>query len=171
MKPRKKKYWIGVLVFMPRHGLGAENPINDRAQLGFFLVFLIVWAIDSFTLHFAFNYLGLISLLISVPIGIVSFIVGVNLVKKSEAVVFNNTERKAINTGVYAKVRHPMYLGTLLILLGFTVATLSILSFIVWVIFFVFIDRMATYEEKDLVKLLDQQYLDYQRRVHKWIPF
>jgi protein-S-isoprenylcysteine O-methyltransferase Ste14 len=156
---------------MPRHGIGEENPINDTAQLGFFLVFLIVWAIDSFALHFAFNYLGQISLLISVPIGIVPFVVGVNLVKKSEAVVFNNTEGKAINTGVYAKVRHPMYLGTLLILLGFTVATLSILSFIVWVIFFVFMDRMATYEEKDLVKLLDQQYLDYQRRVHKWIPF
>jgi protein-S-isoprenylcysteine O-methyltransferase Ste14 len=155
---------------MPRHGIGAENPINDRAQVVFVLVFLIIWGIDSFILHYTLNLIGLTSLLVSVPIGLVSFIAGVYFVRKSEAVVFSNTGGKVIDTGVYGWVRHPMYLGELLILLGFSIATLSILSFIVWVIFFVFLDRMASYEEKDLTRILGQQYTDYQERVYKWIP-
>ncbi|HUK85012.1 MAG TPA: methyltransferase [Candidatus Acidoferrum sp.] len=153
---------------MPRHGLGAENPINDGAQVVFVLVFLIIWGIDSFLLHFAWNLVGLISLLVSVPIGVISFIIGVYFVRKSEAVVFSNTEGKAIDAGVYGKVRHPMYLGELLILLGFSISTLSILSFIVWIVFFIFLDGMATFEEKDLTRVLGQQYVDYQRRVRKW---
>jgi protein-S-isoprenylcysteine O-methyltransferase Ste14 len=142
---------------MPRHGVGAENPINDRAQVVFVLVFFIIWGIDSFLLHYTTNLLGLISLLVSVPIGVLSFIVGVYFVRKSEAVVFSSTEGKVIDTGVYGSVRYPMYLGELLILLGFSIATLSILSFIVWIVFFVFIDRMASYEEKDLTRILGQQ--------------
>jgi len=63
-----------------------------------------------------------------------------------------------------------MYLGTLLILLGFTISTLSILSFIVWGAFFIFLDRMATYEEEDLIRILGEQYLEYRNRVAKWIP-
>jgi hypothetical protein len=80
---------------MPRHGIGDENPINDRAQVVFMLVFLIIWGIDSFTLRFGLNFLGLISLFVFIPIGIVSFIVGVHFVRKSEAVVFSNTEGKS----------------------------------------------------------------------------
>jgi protein-S-isoprenylcysteine O-methyltransferase Ste14 len=156
---------------MQRHGVGAENPINDRAQVVFVLVFFIIWGIDSFLLRFGLNLLGLISLFISVPLGIISFMVGVYFVRKSEAVVFSNKEGKVIDTGVYGKVRHPMYLGTLLILLGFTIATLSILSLIVWIAFFIFLDRMATYEEKDLTGILGQQYVEYQKKVHKWIPY
>ena len=62
--------------------------------------------------------------------------------------MFTQKEAKVIESGVYGYVRHPIYLGTLLILLGFAIATLSILSLIVWVAFFTFLDRMATYEEK-----------------------
>jgi protein-S-isoprenylcysteine O-methyltransferase Ste14 len=155
---------------MPRYGIGAEHPINDRAQIVFALVFLIVWVIDSFFLHYAINMAGLISLFITVPIGVICFIVGAYFVRNAEAVVFSNEEGKVIDTGVYGWVRHPMYLGSLLILLGFTLSTLSILSFIVWIAFFIFFDRMATYEEKDLKRILDQKYANYQKRVHKWIP-
>ena len=80
---------------MPRHGLGAENPINDRAQVVFVLVFLIVWGVDSFLLHFGLNLFGLISLFVSVPIGVISFIIGVYTVRKSEAVVFSNTSNSS----------------------------------------------------------------------------
>lgn len=155
---------------MPRHGIGAENPINDSAQIVFLLVFLVVWGIDSFILHYTIDLLGLISLLATVPIGVLSFIVGVYFVRKSAAVVFSQKEAKVIDTGVYGWVRHPMYLGSLLLLLGFTISTLSILSFLVWIAFFAFLDRMATYEEKDLIRLLGQQYVDYQKKIHKWIP-
>jgi protein-S-isoprenylcysteine O-methyltransferase Ste14 len=64
-----------------------------------------------------------------------------------------------------------MYLGGLLFFLGLAIATLSLLSLAVWIAFFVFLDNMATYEEKDLTRMMGQQYVDYQIRVHKWIPY
>ena len=156
---------------MPRKGLGAEHPLNDRVQNVFVIVFLAVWGLDSFILHFTTILGRLIALFITVPIGIICFISGVYFVRKSESVVFSQKEARVIDTGVYGRVRHPMYLGMLLILLAFTIATLSILSFIVWAAFFIFLDRMATYEEKDLTKMLGQQYVEYRRRVHKWLPY
>ncbi len=155
---------------MPREGIGAEHPLNDKVQLVFMLVFFAVWVLDSFILPITTLPTGLISLLITVPVGVASLILGIYFVRKSEAVVFSQKEAKVIDTGVYGQVRHPMYLGGLLVLLGFAIATLSFLSLAVWIAFFVFLDKMATYEEKDLTRMLGQQYVDYQRRVHKWIP-
>jgi protein-S-isoprenylcysteine O-methyltransferase Ste14 len=155
---------------MPGHGVGAEHPLNDRLQIVFLIVFFAVWVVDSFFLHYAFDMLGLMVLLVTVPLGILVFTAGINIAHKSEAVVFTNHAGAVIDSGVYGYVRHPMYLGLLLILLGFTVTTLSILSLFVWTAMFLFLDRMATYEERDLTRLLGQQYVAYKMRVPKWLP-
>jgi protein-S-isoprenylcysteine O-methyltransferase Ste14 len=118
---------------------------------------------------------GVVPVLVRLTLGVLSFVVGIYLVAKSEAAIFGRTlvdrigKPKFITTGVYAWVRHPMYLGSLLVLLGFFFATLSILSLLVGVGLFVFFDRMATYEERDLIRMLGEQYLNYQRQVPKWL--
>jgi protein-S-isoprenylcysteine O-methyltransferase Ste14 len=158
-----------------RTGLGAEHPLNDKAQAAFLVVFLGVWGLDSFVFRFSTLLAGVIPVLVHLSLGVLSFAVGIYLVAKSEAAVFGRTlvgrvgKPKFITTGVYAWVRHPMYLGSLLILLGLFLATLSLLSLLVWVGLFVFFDRMATYEERDLYKILGEQYLNYQRQVPKWL--
>jgi protein-S-isoprenylcysteine O-methyltransferase Ste14 len=98
--------------------------------------------------------------------------VGIFLGAKSLAVVFGRAGEKPkfTTTGVYAGVRHPMYLASLLILLSLFFATLSLLALLVWIGLFVFYDRMATYEERDLIRILGQQYVDYQKQVPKWLP-
>jgi protein-S-isoprenylcysteine O-methyltransferase Ste14 len=157
---------------MHRKGLGAEHPFNDMEQAVFLAVFSAVWILDSFVFRFSAVFAGVVPLLVGVPLGILCFVVGVYLVIKSEALVFNRggTDAKLINSGVYGRVRHPMYLGSLLFLLGFFFTTFSLLSLLVWVGLFIFYDRMATYEEQDLSRILGEQYLDYQRRVPKWFP-
>jgi len=57
--------------------------------------------------------------------------------------VFNKNAVKPefIETGVYAWVSHPMYLGTLLFCLGFFRTTLSLFSLLVWTVIFVFTTR------------------------------
>jgi len=92
------------------------------------------------------------------------------LARKSEAVVFHNEAGRVIDSGVYGYVRHPMYLGLLLIILGFSISTLSVLSLAVWAALFLFLDRMAAYEEADLTRLLGKPYVDYMKRVSKWLP-
>lgn len=156
---------------MPNEGIGAEYPLNDRIQIVFILFFFIVWILDSFMLRITALSNGVISILITVLIGVVFLIMGVYLIRTSHSVVFNPEEIKIIDTGVYGWVRHPMYLGELLFLLGLAITTFSLLSVVVWAAFFVFLDRMATFEEKDLTRIMGQQYVDYRKRVRKWIPF
>ena len=153
-------------------GLGAEHPLNDTTQGVFLVVFLVVWGLDSFVFHFSTVLAEVVPVFIRLPLGLLSVAAGIYLALKSEAMVFGRDvgDRKLITTGVYAYVRHPMYLGGLLILLGFSFATLSLLSLLVWAGLFIFLDRMATYEEIDLYRIVGEQYLDYQKRVPKWLP-
>jgi protein-S-isoprenylcysteine O-methyltransferase Ste14 len=63
-----------------------------------------------------------------------------------------------------------MYLGTLLFCLAFLFITVSLASIVIWIGFFIFYDRMATYEEESLISILGEEYNSYQKRVSKWIP-
>ena len=153
-------------------GLGAEHPLNDTVQSVFLIVYLVVWGLDSFVFHLSTVLDEVVPVFIRFPLGLLSIAVGTYLALKSEAIVFGRDvgDRKLITTGVYAYVRHPMYLGLLLVLLGWSLTTLSLLSLLVWAGLFIFLDRMATYEERDLCRIAGEQYLDYQKRVVKRIP-
>jgi len=83
------------------------------------------------------------------------------------------TERKqqVISTGVYGFVRHPLYLGVLLMLLGAPLLVGSIYGLIICLIaVFVLVGRIIG-EEKMLVNEL-KGYEDYKKRViYRLIPF
>jgi protein-S-isoprenylcysteine O-methyltransferase Ste14 len=159
-----------------RTGLGAEHPLNDSLQAVISALFFGVWGLDSFLFHFSTVQAGVVPVLVRIPLVTLSFALGIYLVAKSEIAVFGRTlvgiigEPKLVTTGVYSWLRHPMYLGSLLVLLGFFFATLSILSLLVWIGLFIFFDRMATYEEQDLIRILDEQYINYQKQVPNWLP-
>ena len=155
-----------------RAGLGAEHPLNDAVQAVFLVVFLVVWVLDSFVFRFSTVLAGVVPFFVQLPLAFLSLAVGIYLGGKSLQAIFGKAVGKPefVTTGVYARVRHPMYLGGLLVLLGFFLATLSLLSLLVWAGLFIFYDRMATYEERDLRRILGEQYLGYQERVPKWLP-
>ena len=150
--------------------MGSEHPINDKGQAIFLVVYLLVWGLDSFIFHFSTMFADAVPIFIRLPLGILSLVFGIYLIAKSEAAVFSRTSNPKLTTsGVYAWVRHPMYLGSLLFLLAFFLATLSLLSLLVWIGLFIFYDRMATYEERDLISIVGEQYLNYQKQVPKWL--
>jgi len=158
-----------------RHGLGSEHPLCDRIQLIFIILFFVVWGIDSLS-FFIFGYSTVILNAFSfpaLPVGTVLFFcLSLYLVSKAHRAVFEEDcdQPKLIDSGVYAFVRHPMYLGTLLFCLSFLFISVSLLSIVIWIIFFIFYDRMATYEEESLIQILGEEYLAYQKRVSKWLP-
>ena len=158
-----------------RFGLGSEHPLCDTIQLIFLLLFFIIWGIDILC-HYIFGFstitVGIFSFPLLILPALIFFTLSIYLVTKSHNVIFgeSNTHQKFIDAGVYSWVRHPMYLGILLFCLGFLFLMVSLLSIVIWIAFFIIYNRMATYEEKELIKILGNEYLSYQNRVSKWLP-
>ncbi|MDD2666533.1 MAG: isoprenylcysteine carboxylmethyltransferase family protein [Methanocellales archaeon] len=157
------------------NGLGSEHPLCDKIQLIMIILFFVVWGTDTIS-FFTFGYSTVLVGLISLPMLILpaSVFLGLSLylISKSHNVVLGGTKdnQQLLDSGVYAWVRHPMYLGTLLFCLGFFFLSPSLISLGIWMAFFIIYDKMATYEENDLVKILGKDYESYQNRVSKWLP-
>ena len=155
--------------------LGVEHPYCDTIQLTILILYFVVWGTDVLG-HFVFNISTILVSLPSFPLLVFAVILsiglGVYLTLKSHEAVFDEiaAKPKLIDSGVYSKVRHPMYLGILMFCLGFLFVMFSLLSLGIWVIFFIFYDMMATFEEKDIIRKLGDQYVDYKKHVGKWFP-
>jgi len=139
------------------------------------ILFFLVLGIDSlsfFLSGYSTVFVGFISFPILVLPAILFLTFSLYLVANSHKAVFGKTDNnsKVIDSGVYAWVRHPMYLGILLFCLGFFFFSPSLLSLIIWITFFVIYDKMTVYEEKDLVRIFGKEYISYQNRVSKWFP-
>jgi len=158
-----------------RQGLGSEHPLCDRIQNVMVILFFVSWVLDSLS-HFVFGYSTVVFEAVSFPALLIGTILvlclSLYLISKAHKAVFDegHTQAKLVDSGVYAVVRHPMYLGTLLFCLSFLFISLSLLSIGIWIAFFRFYDRMATYEERSIIQILGEEYVAYQKRVDKWFP-
>jgi protein-S-isoprenylcysteine O-methyltransferase Ste14 len=156
-------------------GLGPEHPLNYKLQQIMITLFFAVWVIDSLSL-LLFRYSSVLFDVISFPILILPaallFIVGLYLITQTHGkVLVEKSERaKFIDSGVYSWVRHPMYLGGLLLFLSFFFISASLIALGIWIVFFIILNKMAAYEEKELVRILGKKYVNYQKRVSKWFP-
>jgi len=71
--------------------------------------------------------------------------------------------------GVYGLVRHPLYLFSVLVLWPVTSMTDTLLAFnLLATLYFIFGSRL---EEKRMVRIFGQDYVDYQQRVPWLVPF
>ena len=77
---------------------------------------------------------------------------------------------KLVTTGLYAYVRHPQYIGFLLITLGMNVWWLTIITLALWPVLAVVYYKLSKTEEKDAEKEFGEEFLEYKRRVPGWIP-
>ena len=155
--------------------MGSEHPLWDRIQIVLIGSYIFVMLFDNVS-TLSFGYPNILERVSAHPAlllpAVFSIAFGVYLVKESHAAVFARTERpKFQDSGVYSLVRHPMYLGGLMILLGFLCLKFSMVAFAIWILYAVLYDWMANYEEKDLLRVLGNEYADYQSRVPKWLPF
>ena len=76
-----------------------------------------------------------------------------------------------IETGLYKIIRHPGYLGQLIIFLGISICLSNWLSIILMIIpvLLGYLNRINV-EEKFMVEQLGEKYFDYQKRTKKLIP-
>lgn len=154
------------------HLPGKEHPKNHNLQLISLIVFLITWVLDSFIFKFSIGLASYVSWIYRLILFLIVGTFGVLTVRSAEKLIFQEIPESPtiIDTGILARVRHPLYLGVLLIYLGFILGTFSLVSLFVFIIIALIYNLLATYEEQDLERVFGGDYLDYKKRVPKWIP-
>lgn len=148
-----------------------EHPLGDAGQLILMAVFLVVWAVDSFFLHLSTFLSAYVPLFVRLVILVITFIIALYLFRSSH-VVLESEQRpeRVITNGVFGYVRHPLYLGGMLIYLGMGIATLSLFSLVVLIGIFIFYNYIAGYEEKVMERKFGEEYVKYKQRTGKWLP-
>lgn len=148
-----------------------EHPFGDTGQLILLLLFLVVWAGDSFFLRKSTFLSDYVPLYIRLVILAVATVAAACLFKSGHVVVSH--ERRptgVVSTGAFHYLRHPLYFGSILVYLGLTVSTASLFSLALLVVIFAFYNYIASYEEKLLETSLGEAYREYKRKTGKWVP-
>ena len=114
-----------------------------------------------------YSYLGIIFLVIGIILNIWSDYL---LKKKKTTVKPYENPTELIVSGPFAVSRHPMYLGMMFILLGIAVFLGSLITFIFPPLFVILMEIMfIPFEEKNLEKIFGKKYLNYKKKVRRWI--
>lgn len=77
---------------------------------------------------------------------------------------------RLVTTGIYRYVRHPQYSGFSLMIIGFLVQWPTIITLIMAPILLIMYARLARKEEKLMVELFGEGYIEYQKQVPRFIP-
>ncbi|MHA2472043.1 MAG: methyltransferase family protein [Promethearchaeota archaeon] len=152
--------------------LGNEAPHSHLLQGGSLVIFALVWILDSLIFTISIFLSFYIPFLFRIILFGIIIIIAIVFIQISQKILFNQPENKdeLITEGIFGHVRHPLYLGVLLIYLSFIFLSISLISLVVWVIILLIYDRLATFEEKELEKIYKREYLEYKDKIPKWIP-
>jgi protein-S-isoprenylcysteine O-methyltransferase Ste14 len=82
----------------------------------------------------------------------------------------HNTKNKLVTTGIYKHLRHPQYLGFLLLTLGMNFIWMAITTTLMWPILAFLYYRLAKEEEKQMQQKFKQEYTEYKTKVPMFLP-
>jgi protein-S-isoprenylcysteine O-methyltransferase Ste14 len=83
--------------------------------------------------------------------------------------IFKN--KQLASTGPYALVRHPLYLGNFLILVGFTIASANVYVTIGVVLFFlIWYPAAIAYEDSKLENIFEDEWREWSKNIRAIIP-
>ncbi len=111
--------------------------------------------------------LGLAAVGVGVAVaGVVSF----RLVKTTVNPLKPETASSLVVSGIYRVTRNPMYLGALIVLIGWAVFLANALGFFLVPSFVLYLNRFQIGpEEKALTALFDSEFTAYCARVRRWL--
>ncbi len=148
-----------------------EHPFNHPGQLIFLVLFLAFWIGDSFVLRLTLFNSTPFFMIIRWIVLILCFSLSFYLMKSGHRVFDNEKyENTLITDGAFRFVRHPIYSGILLIYLGLSLFTGSLISLVLTGVIFLFYNYIAGYEESYLKKRFGRRYEAYKEKTAKWIP-
>ena len=77
---------------------------------------------------------------------------------------------KLVNDGIYRYIRHPQYLGFLLLTLGMNVQYTTGLTLLMWPLLIVLYYRLARIEEKEVEEKFGEEYRQYKQKTPMFFP-
>ncbi len=155
-----------------RQDLAGEYKWGDTGQMLFLLIFIIGTIADFFIFNISKSYQHIIPWYYRLAIFIPLIIIAIYTIQKSHQQIFREQRKKlmVITTGIYGKIRHPMYTGSLIIYLAFVILTLSIIALIIFILVSIFFYYLCQYEEQILIEKLGDEYKHYMKTVPMILP-
>lgn len=138
-------------------------------SVGYWLSFIIASTKIGRIYHW--NTLFIIGFIL-IAIGLIIRVVSILTLKQQFTYTVTKTENhELIDTGIYKNIRHPGYLGQLIIFLGIATSLSNWLSILLMIVpvFLGYLNRIKV-EEKFMITQLGQKYIEYQKRTKKLIP-
>ena len=137
------------------------------------LIAVLMWAVARAapSLHFdvpGHNWLAIVL----VAVGFLTGTSGVVTFLRAKTTVDPTKPRASslVTWGIYAISRNPMYLGGLIMLLGWAIFLLNPLAFVFLPLYVLYINRFQIApEERALTSLFGETYVAYQMRVRRWL--
>jgi len=148
-----------------------EHPRGDVGQVIALVLFVAIWASDSFFLHITTFLSSHVPLALRVAIPVFAFALSALLFRAGHVVVEHDGGPAGIlSSGAFRHVRHPLYLASILPYVGLSVSTCSLASLCLSALIFVFYDYIASYEERYLEREFGEAYRSYRMKTGKWFP-
>ena len=141
-------------------------------QLILFIVFIVGIILDLVFLRVGQSFVEPVPLFLRIIVALPVLIISGYLVQSGLKIVFREERSKlvVIRTDVFSLVRHPIYLGSILLYLGFIILSMSVIAFGIWIIIIVFYVYISRYEENILIDKLGEEYKLYMHDVPMFIP-
>ena len=134
--------------------------------------FVIVWIIDSRIFLISVWLNKFVPVFLRIILFIITFGLAMILIYLAHKALFhdNGPSETLITRGILNRVRNPMYSGIILIYIAFILLSISIISIIFFIFIFFIYNKMVKYEENILEEIFGNEYLEYKKKVPKWIP-
>lgn len=148
-----------------------KKPMIKPPHIAFTLLFLS-WLADYLFPQFRFisgdyRYTGILILIFGLSIAFYSFY----LFKKNKTPILPGKKPTfVVMGGPYRFTRNPMYFGVTIGLFGVSLYIGNLLSLLSPLIFFLMMNfKFVPFEEKLMQQIFGKQYLDYKRKIRRWI--
>lgn len=149
---------------------GTFRVITIAITAGYWLSYAFAWSgIGRMHPWNTYFYIGFILIITGLAIRISSIII---LDKYFTSTITRVEDHKLVESGLYGIIRHPAYLGQLIIFLGISMALADWLSIVGMMIPVLagYLYRISS-EEKFLLKQFGNEYSAYKKRTKKLIPY
>jgi protein-S-isoprenylcysteine O-methyltransferase Ste14 len=116
----------------------------------------------------AFLIIGLTMVLVGI---VIRFVAIATLGKNFSGLLRIRNDHTLVRTGIYRRVRHPAYLGAILLFLGIPVMLSSILGFLTMLLLVAYLMFRIKLEEKMLIARFGDEYREYMMHSNRLLPF